>query len=174
MVSSVTEVVNTEWLTEKEQHAWRLFLRFQRTFADRLSDELAVHGLDFADFEVLTLLSEAPDRQLRMTEIAKMIVSPRSRLTYQVDQLAVRGLVERIKCETDRRGFFAHLTEPGWQKVKAVAPVHVAGVRVHLFDLLTEAELASMHSILMRAMEKLEAEPSMHLVAARDESAAVA
>ncbi len=144
------------WLSDDEQRAWRLFLRFQRTLADRLTGDLAPFGLGFADYEVLALLSEAPGRQLRMTELAQVVVSPRSRLTYQIDQLAHRGLVERIKCDTDRRGYYAHLTDLGWDTVRILAPVHVSGVRRHLFEHLTHEDVAAMAAILERAVDGLQ------------------
>ena len=143
---------DTRWLSDNEQHAWRLFLQFQRTFDDRLSEDLAPFGLGFSDYEVLALLSEAPNRQLRMTELAQVVVSPRSRLTYQIDQLVHRGLVERIKCETDRRGYYARLTDLGWDTVRILAPVHVSGVRRHLFEHMTHEEVAAMATILGRAV----------------------
>ena len=144
------------WLTTEEQHAWRLFLRFQRRFADRLSAEMAGHDVDFSDFEVLTLLSEAPEHQLRMFELATLVVSGASRLTYRIDSLVRRGLVERIPCRTDRRGSFAHLTAAGMALVRQVAPIHVAGVRRYLFDLLGPGELAAMTGLLLRALPLLE------------------
>jgi DNA-binding MarR family transcriptional regulator len=144
------------WLSDDEQRAWRLFLRFQRTLADRLSADLAPFGLGFADYEILALLSEAPDRQLRMTELAQVVVSPRSRLTYQIDQLVQRGFVERIKCDTDRRGYFAHLTDPGWDTVQILAPVHVSGVRRHLFAHLAPDDVTAMTTILGRALDGLQ------------------
>ena len=147
---------DVRWLSDDEQRAWRGFLRFQRTLADRLSGDLAPFGLGFADYEMLALLSEAPGRQLRMTELAQVVVSPRSRLTYQIDQLVHRGLVERIKCDTDRRGYYAHLTDLGWDTVKILAPVHVSGVRRHLFEHLTSEEVAAMAAFLGRAQEGLQ------------------
>ncbi len=144
------------WLSDDEQRAWRLFLRFQRTLADRLSGDLAPFGLGFGDYEVLALLSEAPGRQLRMTELAQVVVSPRSRLTYQIDQLVHRGLVERIKCDTDRRGYYAHLTDLGWDTVRILAPVHVSGIRRHLFEHLTHEEVLAMAAVLERAVDGLQ------------------
>ncbi len=146
----------SRWLSDNEQHAWRLFLRFQRMFADRLSEDLSPFGLDFTDFEVLALLSEAPNRQLRMTELANVVVSPRSRLTYRINQLEHRDLVERIKCETDRRGYFAHLTDLGWDTVQSLAPIHVSGVRRHLFEHANADEVSVIAAVLERAIDRLD------------------
>lgn len=148
-------MTDVQWLSNHEQEAWRLFLRFYRLFSDRLDDDLRPYGFDEADYEILALLSEAPDRQLRMSDLAEIAVSPRSRLTYRITQLVQRGLVERIKCETDGRGSFAHLTEPGMETVRRLAPVHVEGVRRFLFDQLEDGELAVFTSHFRRAVERL-------------------
>lgn len=154
--SANKRISGDDWLNPEEQRSWRLYLQFQRMFAERLSAELAEHGVDFSDYEVLALLSEAPDRQLRMFELASVVVSAPSRLTYRIDQLVRRGLVERIACDTDRRGSFAHLTDDGLALVFAAAPIHVAGVRRYLFDLLAPGELAAMTAVLMRSLPLLQ------------------
>ncbi len=149
-------VPDLRWLSDDEQRAWRLFLQFQRTLADKLSSDLAPFGLGFADYEVIALLSEAPGRRLRMTELAQVVVSPRSRLTYQIDQLVHRGLVERIKCDTDRRGYYAHLTDLGWDTVQILAPVHVSGVQQHLFGHMKHEDIVALAAILERAVDGLQ------------------
>lgn len=148
-------MTGVQWLSSHEQEAWRLFLRFYRLFTDRLDEDLRPHGFDEADYEIMALLSEAPDRQLRMSELAEIAVSPRSRLTYRITQLVQRGLVERIRCETDGRGSFAHLTDRGMEVVEQLAPFHVDGVRRYLFDQLEEGELTVFTSHFRRAIEAL-------------------
>jgi DNA-binding MarR family transcriptional regulator len=58
-----------------------------------------------------------------------------------------RGWVERVACETDRRGQFAVLTEAGLDALRAAAPTHVAGVREHLFDRLTPEQVEQLRAI---------------------------
>ncbi len=144
------------WLSEDEQEAWRLFLRFYRTFADRLNEDLSPFGFDQADYEILALLSEAPHRQLRMSELADVAVFPNSRLTYRITQLVQRGFVERIKCETDGRGSFAHLTSVGLDAVERLAPIHVDGVRRYMFDQVLEPELEQFTAFLRHALQRLD------------------
>lgn len=143
------------WLSEDEQEAWRLFLRFYRRFADRLNEDLSPFGFDHADYEILALLSEAPDRQLRMSELADVAVFPNSRLTYRITQLVERGFVERIRCETDGRGSFAHLTPAGLEAVERLAPIHVDGVRRYMFDQVLEPELEQFTAFLRHALQRL-------------------
>lgn len=144
------------WLTETEQHAWRVFLRFQRIFFDRLSDDLEAGGFDQGDYEIMALLSEAPGRQLRMSELAAIVVSPRSRLTYRIDALVRRGTIERIKCDTDRRGSFAHLTDEGLEVVRKLAPIQVDSVRQYLLDVISPEDLAVVVRVMTASLNAID------------------
>ncbi|QGG97157.1 MarR family transcriptional regulator [Actinomarinicola tropica] len=109
---------------------------------DQLERELrAEHGLTLADYEILVHLSEAPERRLRMADLADAASVSRSRLTHRVDRMTAQGLVERAPCPTDRRGTFAVLTPAGFSVIEAAAPTHVAGVRRYVVDPLDPAVL---------------------------------
>jgi DNA-binding MarR family transcriptional regulator len=84
---------------------------------------------------------------LRMTEIADRLRFSKSRLTHAIGRLEERGWVQRAACPTDRRGTYAVLTEAGEQALAAAAPVHVAGVRRHLFDRLTSEQVEQLWAI---------------------------
>jgi DNA-binding MarR family transcriptional regulator len=94
-------------------------------------------GLSHVQYEILVRLDAAPDGALRMTELAELMVTSKSGLTYQVAQLEKVGLVQRRSCPTDDRGILAAVTEDGRRKLRAAAPGHVAQVRACLIDLLT-------------------------------------
>jgi len=139
----------TEWLTTEQQQHWRAYLAATTLLDEKLSRELqAAHGLTLADYEILVRLSEAPDRRLRMSQLAAHTLASRSRLSHQVDRLEKSGVVERQACESDRRGANAVLTQHGWDVLVAAAPTHVSGVRRHLVDLLTAEEFAAMGKAL--------------------------
>jgi len=139
----------TQWLTTEQQQHWRAYIAATTLLDEKLSRELqAAHGLTMADYEILVRLSEAPDRRLRMSQLATHTLASRSRLSHQVDRLEKSGLVERQACESDRRGANAVLTEHGWEVLVAAAPTHVDGVRRHLVDRLTEDEFAAMGKAL--------------------------
>lgn len=125
------------WLDEAEQLAWRRTIAGSILLVDRLDRELRQqHDLTLADYEILVHLSEAPDRRLRMSELAAAALVSRSRLTHRVNRLAQRELVAREACPTDGRGTFAVLTDQGLALLRAAAPTHVEGVRAHLVDRL--------------------------------------
>lgn len=149
--------MTTQWLDAEQQRHWRAYLAASTLLSDRLSRELqASHGMTMADYEILVRLSEAPDRRLRMSELADNTLSSRSRLSHQVDRLEKAGWVKREACETDRRGANAVLTDHGFSVLEAAAPTHVAGVREHLVDLLTPEQFAALGSALAAVAEHLQ------------------
>ena len=112
---------------------------------DQLGRELQrAHGLSLADYEILVRLSEAPDRRLRMSELADITLSSKSRLSHQISRMEKAGLVARSPCVEDRRGFWAELTDTGWERLVEAAPTHVNGVREHFVDQLTSAQLSDL------------------------------
>ena len=115
--------------------AWFAFIKVATRGLDRLDRELqAEHGLSLADYEILVGLSEAPERRLQMTELAEFSLLSQSRLTYRVDRLETRGLVERLPCAEDGRRIWACLTPDGLAKLKAAYPSHLADVRRFIVD----------------------------------------
>jgi DNA-binding MarR family transcriptional regulator len=119
-----------EWLNTQEQGAWLAFLRAQKLLFEELDRDLRARtGITLDDYDVLARLSMTPSRRMRMSELAEIVVMPKSRLTYRVDQLVKRGFVSRVDSEEDKRGIFAELTDEGIAAIEAAAPVHVQGVR---------------------------------------------
>ena len=79
-------------------------------------------------------LSEAPNRELRMADLANATDLSASRMTRLVDDLQSRGLVTKTASSADARGNVARLTPRGMAKVKSAWPVHLASVRHRFFD----------------------------------------
>jgi DNA-binding MarR family transcriptional regulator len=136
------------WLDAEEQKAWRAWLYSSMLLQDRLDRELTHEtGISHAYYEILVQLSEAPCRALRMSQLAERSLSSRSRLSHAVSRLEERGWVRRQVCEDDGRGQLAILTDEGFAALEAAAPVHVEGVRSHLFDQLSPEQVAAMRDI---------------------------
>jgi DNA-binding MarR family transcriptional regulator len=136
------------WLDAEEQKAWRAWLYSTQLLHDRLDREL-IHqtGISHAYYEILVALSEAPDRSMRMSELADRCLSSRSRLSHAVSRLEERGWVRRQVCAEDGRGQLAVLTDEGFAALEAAAPVHVESVRVHLFDQLSPEQVTAMRDL---------------------------
>ena len=136
------------WLDGEEQKAWRAWLYSTLLLQDRLERDLTHEtGISHAYYEILVQLSEAPGRMLRMSELAERSLSSRSRLSHAVSRLEERGWVRRQVCEEDGRGALAVLTDDGFAALEGAAPVHVEGVRAHLFDQLSPEQVAAMRDI---------------------------
>ena len=110
---------DTRWLDDEEQRTWRSFLAANRLFFERIERQLQQDaGLPHAYFEILVRLSEAPDRRLRMSELATNSMSSRSRLSHAVARMEEAGWVRRRACPTDKRGQFAELTDAGFDRAR--------------------------------------------------------
>ena len=138
----------TRWLDAEEQKAWRAWLYSSQLLHERLDRELTrTTGISHAYYEILVQLSEAPDRRMRMSQLADRSLSSRSRLSHAVTRLEERGWVAREVCVEDGRGQLAVLTDAGFAALEAAAPVHVSGVRTHLFDQLTPEQVTAMRDL---------------------------
>jgi DNA-binding MarR family transcriptional regulator len=139
------------WLDDEEQRAWRAFLRAAAVVDDVLDRQLQREaGMPHAYYQVLAMLSEAPGRTLRMSQLAGLTTSSASRLSHAVARLEEKGWVRREKHPTDRRGALAVLTEDGWDAVVAAAPGHVAAVRAAVFDRLATEQVRQLRTISER------------------------
>ncbi|MGC4870037.1 MarR family winged helix-turn-helix transcriptional regulator [Micromonospora sp. DT53] len=148
--------VMTRWLDPDEQRTWRAYLAASRVLMDTLDRELQREaGMPHAYYEILVQLSEAPGRQLRMSQLAQAAGSSRSRLSHAVARLEAAGWVRREDCPTDRRGQIALLTDEGFATLAAAAPGHVEGVRRHLFDALSPAQVDQLRRISETLAEHL-------------------
>jgi DNA-binding MarR family transcriptional regulator len=142
----MTEV---RWLDAREQSVWRGFLTATGSFMENLDRQMQRDsGMPLAYFEILAVLSEMPGRSLRMSELAALCRSSRSRLSHAVSRLEEAGWVQRRACESDKRGAFAELTDEGFKVLEEAAPGHVNTVRQHLFDVLTPQQLDQLDDIM--------------------------
>jgi len=155
--------MTTRWLSPAEQRAWRSHVSASSLLADAIDRGLqAQAGMPHLYYSILSTLSEAPDRRLRMTELAEILKITRSRLTYAVTRLENDGTVRREGCPSDRRGHVAALTDEGMALLEGAAPGHVETVRRALFDQLTPEEVGQLEQIcrkVTRAIEGGNAEP---------------
>ena len=131
--------------------AWRAFLRAHAHVSRQLEQELmAEHGMALAEYDVLVQLSAAPDRQLRMSDLAERLLLSRSGATRLIDRLEGAGDVQRVSCETDRRGQWATLTPAGLERLRAAWPTHERGIREHFLDRIPANERAALQHSLER------------------------
>jgi DNA-binding MarR family transcriptional regulator len=146
-------------LTSAESGAWRGLLRAHAGLVKALDAELErAHGLGLSSFEVLLRLDAAPERRMRMCDLAESVLLSRSGLTRLVDRLERDHFVARDSCPQDARGSFAVLTESGAQIVAVARATHIAGVRRHFLGRFSAAELDSLRGFLARLADGSAAE----------------
>ena len=144
-----------KWLNPREMKAWRSYIIASRRLLDALDSDLDGHDLSMADYEVLAQLSEAPDRRMRMSELAEIAMLSKSRLSHRMKVMEKAGWVRREVCDVDKRGSFAVMTEKGWRAIVKAAPDHVKSVRSRFVDNLTSKDQEELAKIFDRVSTKL-------------------
>ena len=148
-----------KWLNPVEMKAWRQYIIASRRLLDALDEDLAAHDLSMADYEVLAQLSDAPDRTMRMSELADVAMISRSRLSHRIKVMEKEGWVRREACPDDKRGSFAIMTPKGWKAIVAAAPDHVESVRSRFIDHLSKDDQKALSEIFERVTNSLKENP---------------
>lgn len=144
-----------------ELSTWRLFLQAHSHVLGRLESDLQdEHALPLAWYDVLVQLVEAPERRLRMTELAERVLLSRSGLTRLVDRLERGGLVERQACDEDARGLFAVLTAAGYARLRQASPTHLRGIHDYAVGRLDPAELRALSQLMARFLDPRPVSPA--------------
>ncbi|MDH3307267.1 MAG: MarR family winged helix-turn-helix transcriptional regulator [Acidimicrobiia bacterium] len=146
----------TNWLNDDEQRAWRNLIAVTTLLPSALDAQLRRDSeLTNFDYWILAMLSETPERVLRMSDLADRSNSSLSRLSHAVGRLEERGYVVRSPLADDGRVNVATLTDAGWAKVVETAPGHVECVRSIVFDGLTSDQVAQMEAICGAILDRL-------------------
>ncbi len=152
-MSATISTPNASSLSPAELGAWRGLLRVHSALIRDLDGELErEHGLPLNSYEVLLRLSEATDRQMRMSELADSVLLSRSGCTRLVDRLEREGLVTRGECPGDARGAYAVLTDAGLERFDSARLTHLEGVREHFTSRFSADELAGLAALWDRVI----------------------
>lgn len=160
------------WLSDEEQRVWREFLAATAMLNAHLDSRLlADAGMPQTYYGVLVALSEAPQRSLRMSELAGALEFSRSRLSHAVARMESAGWVSRCSRDDDRRSSVATLTPEGLKVLRAAAPGHVEAVRQAVFDLLSPEQVRQLGEISAAITGKLRPECDAAKAALSDDAA---
>lgn len=135
--------------------AWRAFINSHAAIINLIEQELEEQGkVPLSSYDVLVALHEAPEKRLRMHELANRVVLSRSGLTRLVDRLEKEKLLQRERATIgeDRRGAYAVLTEKGQEALRLAWPIYAQGIQKYFASLLSEAEIR----LLTQALERLD------------------
>ena len=155
---------DTRWLNTEESAAWVRLIALAELLPGALDAQLLRDaGLTHFEYVALMALAEAPDRTMRMTELAARTNATLPRLSHVARRLEERGLIRRFPCPTDRRATNATVTEAGLQLIADAAPGHVETVRTQVLDALTPDQLQQLYSIAGAVLARLD--PDQRLTA---------
>jgi DNA-binding MarR family transcriptional regulator len=143
-------------LNERELAAWRNFITAHAALIERIDRDLSVaECVPLSWYDVLIELQEAPERRLRMSDLASRVVLSRSTLTHLVERLETQGLVRRERSDQDRRGAYAVLTDAGHAALRRAWPIYAQGIAEHFARHLHPDEVGSMTEALARILAAL-------------------
>lgn len=134
MYAHIVSKSEPRWLNDTQQQAWRALMVLAARGFPRLDRTLKQHGLLMVHYSILVSLSEAPDRTLRLSELADASNLSQSRLTHRLRTLVDRGDVAIEASCDDGRGKNAKLTAAGLERLQSIAPVHAEDVQQLIFD----------------------------------------
>jgi DNA-binding MarR family transcriptional regulator len=153
---SRTEPPATRWLDEEQQRSWRALVMGTTLLMDRLDADLrASFRISLTEYEILVRLSEQPDRQMRMAQLADAMCHSRSRVTHTVQRMQGAGYLERIESPEDGRGVLARMTDTGRDLLEQAAHLHVTGVRENLVDLASDEDFAALGRVMNAVADHL-------------------
>lgn len=112
------------------------------------ADMIREQRISLTEYLALSNLSEAPDRQLRMGDLAEACEMSLSGMTRLASRLESQGLVRRVRSEQDARGWNAILTDAGFARLEGAYPTNLASVRRHFLDHLTDLDLRKLAAAL--------------------------
>jgi DNA-binding MarR family transcriptional regulator len=131
--------------TPEQLRSWRTFVetaeRMRSTVGSRLQ---ADSGVSTGDYSILLALSEAPDKRMRSSALAKHIDWERSRLSHHLARMEQRGLIEREDCATDSRGAEIVLTPEGANQFRRASAPHLRSVQQYFVDAFTPEQLRAL------------------------------
>ena len=156
--------MDTPWLDDQQQRTWRAWLAVTELLPRTLDAQLQRDaGLTHAAYVVLAMLSEAPNRSRRMSDLARRANQSQSRLSHTVARLEERGWVRRERSTEDGRGNLAVLTDAGWDVVRQLAPGHVDAVRESVFEPLDPELTKAFGDALTAIIDRLDPDHSLRI-----------
>ncbi|BBX09688.1 MarR family winged helix-turn-helix transcriptional regulator [Mycolicibacterium aichiense] len=136
-------------LNASQQRTWLNYMRVYHRLEYEMNRQLLADcGLSLSDYTVLNALSQAPGRRTQLTALATTIGWERSRLSHHLQRMNGRGLVERVRSDTDRRSTDVLLSDAGWDTLRSAAPLHAEWVRTLFFSDLDDRQDEQLADIL--------------------------
>ena len=154
---TVTEPTDTRPLAARDARLepWRSFLTAHARITRRLDEELrAEHDLSLAEYDALLTIADAPDRRIRMRQLADRVILSKSGVTRLIDRLVMDGLVERRACASDARGAEAALTRDGLERLRRASRTHLRGISEHFLAAVDDDDLPTIERAMVSVADR--------------------
>ena len=146
-----------KWLTAPELASWLSVVRLMTWLPWSIDQQLQRDSkLRMVEYQVLAMLSESPERTMRMSSLAEVTNASLSRLSHLVERLEKRGFVRREPDSADGRFTNAILTEKGFRALVEAAPGHLEHVRSLVVDVLSPEQLRRLGRDAARIMSRID------------------
>lgn len=143
-------------MSENDWQLWRSFIAMSQQLSRELDRQLQRDaGISQADFGVLSMLTDAPERRLRTGELAEFLGWEKSRVSHQVTRMEARGLVERSECDTDARGTWIGITADGRRTLLSATREHMGAIRSLFLDQLDDGDRRSLETVSERVLDTI-------------------
>jgi DNA-binding MarR family transcriptional regulator len=153
---TVTEPIEARPLSPRDPRLepWRAFLTAHARVSRRLDEELrAEHDLSLAEYDALLVIADAPERRIRMRQLADRVILSKSGVTRLIDRLVADGLVERDTCLSDARGAEAVLTAAGLERLRRASRTHLRGIGEHFLSAVQPDDLPAIERSMLAVAE---------------------
>jgi len=129
--------------------------RAHRAISDRIEQDIKGYGLNPTEFAVLELLFHKGDQPIQ--HIGKKVLLASGSITYVVDKLEKKKLLERVSCPKDRRVTYASITEEGKAFMNEIFPKHEMEID-QIFSSLNDEEKQLLIALLKKLGHHVQAE----------------
>ncbi|MBP1950193.1 MarR family winged helix-turn-helix transcriptional regulator [Virgibacillus litoralis] len=128
-------------------NAFVVLMRASKSVEERIKKDIKSYGVSITEFTILEALYHKGD--LTVNQICDAVLINSGSMTYVIDKLQQRGLLERITSEEDRRVIHVRITNQGKKLMDDIFPQHEKVIE-KVFEDVSPEELESVIDILKR------------------------
>lgn len=133
-------------MSKEIERALKLYIvlsRASKVISEEANQTIEKHGLNPTEFAVLELLHHRGRQPIQ--KIGQKILLRSGSMTYVVDKLEKKGLLERIFCEEDKRVTYMSITQVGVDLIESIFPEHAENIMSIMSGLSPEEQETAIH-----------------------------
>ncbi|MEC5425528.1 MarR family transcriptional regulator [Virgibacillus sp. C22-A2] len=131
--------------------AFVVLMKSTKSVQEKVKEDISAHGMRISDFTVLEALYHKGRQTIR--QISEAVLINTGSITYVIDKLETKGLLERMNCKEDRRVVYIQITEEGKQLMDEIFPEHQQVIE-NIFSSITDDEKEMLVNVLKKVGQK--------------------